>query len=362
MSKPKVDLYKVLGLDNNANIEQIRKAYKKLAVKYHPDKNVNDETVKEKYLEISKAHEVLTDSKKKELYDKYGITDEADLQEHNEALQKEFFMKQRLAERVSVRISLSDALNGLNKKLNLKQTIIKNNKQTNNQIEINLQIDSTTPLNRPIVFKDKGTCILGAGDASTLYDDMKGDLVIDINIMPDHTYKLNKTNYNLITKQKITLAQSLCGFNLTIPYFDKDIKIQHDKIIKPNSVYLIKNKGLTISDDNDNIIRSDIEVHFDVVYPDQLDTKALQKAFNYSYNKKTNTNDEIVKLEELEQELIDEDDNNHNVFEQMFGGGGIPMGGGFNMGGGGGGGIPMGGGFNMGRGGQGGSVQECKVQ
>ena len=66
------DYYKVLGIEHNADDETIRKAYKKLAFKYHPDKNPGDPVAEEKFKEVTEANEVLSDTAKREIYDKYG--------------------------------------------------------------------------------------------------------------------------------------------------------------------------------------------------------------------------------------------------------------------------------------------------
>ena len=67
-----VDYYKILGVNKSASAEEIRKAYRKLARKYHPDLNPNDEKAKQKFQEINEANEVLKDPEKREKYDKYG--------------------------------------------------------------------------------------------------------------------------------------------------------------------------------------------------------------------------------------------------------------------------------------------------
>ncbi len=67
-----IDYYKVLGVDRNATQNQIKKAYRKLARKYHPDVNPNDESAKKKFQEINEAYEVLSDPEKRKKYDKYG--------------------------------------------------------------------------------------------------------------------------------------------------------------------------------------------------------------------------------------------------------------------------------------------------
>ncbi|KAI6803249.1 DnaJ protein-like protein [Hortaea werneckii] len=66
------DYYKLLGIDNDADDRQIKKAYRTLSKKYHPDKNPGDETVAKRFVEISEAYDVLSDDETRKIYDQYG--------------------------------------------------------------------------------------------------------------------------------------------------------------------------------------------------------------------------------------------------------------------------------------------------
>jgi molecular chaperone DnaJ len=68
----KRDYYEVLGLDRNASEEDIKRAYRKLAVKYHPDKNPGDKAAEESFKEIGEAYEALSDPQKRAAYNEYG--------------------------------------------------------------------------------------------------------------------------------------------------------------------------------------------------------------------------------------------------------------------------------------------------
>ncbi len=72
MSPNTMDYYETLGLNKGATQDEVKKAYRKMALKYHPDKNSGDSEAEAKFKEVSEAYEVLSDPKKREMYDRYG--------------------------------------------------------------------------------------------------------------------------------------------------------------------------------------------------------------------------------------------------------------------------------------------------
>src|ERR1039457_5312464 len=70
---PKKDYYEILGVKKHASADDIRKAFRKLARKYHPDVNPGDKGAEEKFKTLSEANDVLSDPKKRKIYDQLGF-------------------------------------------------------------------------------------------------------------------------------------------------------------------------------------------------------------------------------------------------------------------------------------------------
>ena len=117
--EPEEDFYQLLGVSRDATPKEIKKAFRTLSLKYHPDRNPGDEKAHEKYIRINRAHEVLTDPEKKEIYDIYG----------EEGLSKEFNLQQRGKERgpdnrLDLYVDLEDLYNGLSKTIDIEKNVI----------------------------------------------------------------------------------------------------------------------------------------------------------------------------------------------------------------------------------------------
>ena len=96
------DYYEILGVGRSASDEEIKKAYRKLAIKYHPDKNPDDKEAEEKFKEISAAFEILKDPDKRRKYDQFGHDAE---EEHRAVLTHLIFFATFLAGEVAVELA-----------------------------------------------------------------------------------------------------------------------------------------------------------------------------------------------------------------------------------------------------------------
>ena len=68
----KRDYYEILGVDKSAGKDELKKAYRKIAIKYHPDKNPDDKDAEDKFKEAAEAYEILSDDEKRQRYDRFG--------------------------------------------------------------------------------------------------------------------------------------------------------------------------------------------------------------------------------------------------------------------------------------------------
>jgi len=84
------DYYKILGVDKNTSIDDIKKAYRKLALKWHPDKNPNNKAAEENFKKISEAYAVLSDAEKRKNYDTFGSADQFRQRYSQEDIFKDF--------------------------------------------------------------------------------------------------------------------------------------------------------------------------------------------------------------------------------------------------------------------------------
>src|SRR5579871_2805221 len=73
MAQQQQDYYKALGVERSADAAEIRKAYRKLARKHHPDLNPGDKAAEERFKKVQEAYDVLSDAKKRQVYDQHGF-------------------------------------------------------------------------------------------------------------------------------------------------------------------------------------------------------------------------------------------------------------------------------------------------
>ena len=346
-------LYDILSVSVDSDINEIKQSYKKLARKYHPDRNKNTE---DKFKEISHAYSILGDPKKKELYDKYGeqgMNTEMPNMDPFSMFGDLFNMRpnntSKSHDRVEdIYIGLEELYNEKTVKLSYIKKIVcidcngkgvkditkirSCNKCKGKGVHIKIvqvapgfisqshescwDCNGTGKLDdhNNICLKCKGNKIIdynnhlkikikkhfnnghtivfkGEADQSPGVK-YYGNLVVKINFKPHKLFKIH-LNKHLLLEKNINLVDALCGVKFKITHLDgRVLFIDHTKIIQPMEQQKIIGEGLT----------GDLIITFNIIFPNELDEERkvyIQKLFE-KYNKnniiKQNNTDILCKL------------------------------------------------------------------
>lgn len=306
--------YKVLGLEKTASDEEIKKAYRRLALKTHPDKNNGND---EEFKKINVAYETLSDFDKKQAYDNPVNTNSNFAGFHGNDI-FEHLMKMNININSNtttnttkndhiykINISLRDVHYGLTKTLILtisKQCFDCKIPCTNcNGSGIITQMQQMGPFIQQVqthcnacngigiinhrkecikckegVINEKETVSViipknvqngekiffkNLGEQPLKKHEKPGNLIVEININTDPYFK--RQDNDLIYTTKITLVESIIGKEIVVPHFDEYFKINTGifGIINPNNMYKLENKGLG---NKGNLI-----FVFEIIYPDK---------------------------------------------------------------------------------------------
>lgn len=257
------DYYKILGVDKNATQDEIKKAFRKLAVKYHPDKNEGNKEAEAKFKEINEANEVLSDPEKRKKYDELG----ADWQRYQQGGEQgnynwnqwqqqdgqqyysqegfdehdfsDFFSNifgGRFGGRSSkqsfrgqdyqseINLTLEEAYHGTNRILEL-----------NNQ-KLRIQLKPGIASEQTLRIKGKGASGLNNGPA--------GDLYLKIHINDHHLYQ--REGDNLLQEKKIDLYTAVLGGKVPVHTFGGNLLISIPQGTQNGKILRIKGKGMPV--------------------------------------------------------------------------------------------------------------------
>ena len=244
------DYYKTLGVEKKAEPEDIKKAYRKLALKYHPDRNPNNQEAEEKFKKISEAYAVLSDPEKRKQYDNFG-SDQFSQKFSQEDIFRDFDINQILREmgfgtaggggsrrgaytfrsgdpfgdifgqgrqnyyrapqkgedlQYNLTITLEESVFGADKKIALKT-----GKQVN---EINVKIPAGISTGKKLRLAGKGNAGQQGGPA--------GDLYLNINVLPHPIFA--RDGNDIYIEKSIPFTQAVLGTSIDVPTIDGTIK------------------------------------------------------------------------------------------------------------------------------------------
>lgn len=304
--------YDVLQISKSATEEQIKRAYRKLALKYHPDKNPGNEEANKKFAEISNAYEVLSDQEKRGIYDRYG---EEGLKQSGgrgqgggmnmQDIFSSFFGgggsqeedEEKIAKGDDVIIDLDASLEDLymggslkvwreknvlksapgKRKCNCKNEVYHrqiapgmyqqmtqevceecpNVKYVREGYFIDVDIEKGMQDGHEVVFYE---------DGEPMIDGESGDLKFIIKTAPHDTFRREKND--LHTTVTISLLQALVGFEKSIKHLDgRLVSIGTKGITKPKEVRRVKGEGMPL---HMSLRKGDLYVKYEVLFPSTL--------------------------------------------------------------------------------------------
>lgn len=243
------DYYKILGIEKSADTEEIKKAYRKLALKYHPDRNPNNTAAEEKFKNISEAYAVLSDPEKRKQYDNFGsdkfsqrfsredIFRDFDINQilrdmgfgagggagrrgnysyrssdsfsdlFGQTQQNHYRMPQKGADlQYNLNITLEESVFGAEKKLAL---------QRDRQVdEISVKIPAGISTGKKLRLSGKGN--------QGIYGGTPGDLYLNINVLPHPIFA--RDGNDIYIEKSITFTQAVLGTSIDVPTIDGTIK------------------------------------------------------------------------------------------------------------------------------------------
>ena len=247
------DYYKILEINKNATDEEIKKAYRKLAKKWHPDKNLNNPRAEEKFKEIQEAYDVLSDKKKRENYDNpYNFSSEDVFSEFD------FFKNFKTSSKKQqsdydffqdienfFKEKNNKTLKGSNLKLKVKITFEEFIKGTFKEIKYKRKINGIENINKiSVTFEpgtENGTEILYKSGGNAINGNY-GDLILVTEVEKNDSFK--RKNSDLFTGIEIPFEIAILGGNIEIPTVFGNKKIKIPECTQNGKMFKISNEGL----------------------------------------------------------------------------------------------------------------------
>lgn len=273
------DYYKTLEIDRNASESEIKKAFRNLSLKYHPDRADGDT---QKFQEINEAYSILSDNEKRKQYDMElngvninpGIDEMFNMMFNHGGLFNGFGPDIRIFHNgvpvfhnmmkpspivKNAKISLEQAYSGISIPFEIERCIVQNNTKITETETIYINIPPGIDENEMIVIRDKGNVMNGQ---------LRGDIKIIIQI--ENNTSFQRQGLDLILKKKITLKEALCGFQFEFTHLNGKQLIlnnsnENKTIIKPNYKKVVQSMGMKREMNIGNLI-----IEFDIEFPNHL--------------------------------------------------------------------------------------------
>ena len=308
------NFYNILGVEEKATKDEIKKAYRGLQMKWHPDKNQGSDESKKMSEKIKGAYEILGDDEKREDYDNSRNNPFARMNSQGgggmevpmDDIFNMFFggmpgmggfpgmqgfpgmpmggmppgakihifnggpmgFQQAMSKPVpimkTIEINIAQVLSGASIPLEIERWIIENGIKVHEKETIYVTIPQGVDDNELLILRDKG---------NVLNENVKGDVKIFVKIKNDSAFK--RAGLDLVLEKNISLKESLCGFTFEINYINgKSYTLNNNKgnIIPPEYKKIYPGMGLTRGEHKGNMI-----IHFHVDFPEKLSEEQITK-------------------------------------------------------------------------------------
>ena len=285
--------YKILGLNKNASEEDIKKSYRKLAMKYHPDHTKGDKRAEENFKKISEAYAVLSDKKKRKQYDTFGS---AGFQQRysQEDIFRGFDFDSILSELFGGAGSFNARGSGMRFSFGNRTPFSSYQRQKQAQpkgsdlvYELPLTLkEVATGTNKTVSFQHKGSSekitvkipkgmisgkklrIAGKGEPSP-YGGPPGDLYIQAKVIDDSVYDAEE--YDIYIKREIKLSDAVLGSNISVPTLsNKELSLRIPPGTKHKTKMRLTGHGLPHMHGKG---QGDLYVHIHINMPKKLTKK-----------------------------------------------------------------------------------------
>ena len=273
------DYYEILGVNRNATPQEIKKAYRKLAVRYHPDKNPGDKTAEEKFKEASNAYSVLSDAEKRRVYDTRGHAGVHGMGFEGYATMDDIFAHLNLDD-IFGRAGLGgfgDAFGDVfgpqrhppqyarGRDLRMNLTISFADAVLGSQKEVSVQGKNIT-LKIPAGIKGGQTLrIRGQGQAISLGE--AGDLLVTISVHPHPT--LIRDGQDLVTDARVSMTTAALGGTVRVQTLTGEVELKVPAGTQPGQQLRLRGQGVADASGR----RGDLRVRLVVEIPKSLSRK-----------------------------------------------------------------------------------------
>lgn len=318
------DYYELLGVTRDATTKEIKKAFRSLSLKYHPDRNPGNKKAHELYRKINRAHEVLTDPELKEIYDVYG--EEGLKQEEDD--EDDFFHLEKERgpnAKIDINIELSDLYNGATRTIEFERNIIcpkchgtggKLGKKKRcpvcrgkgytyenvDMLGMNMQMEQECEKcgGKGVIFSEvcphckgrkiaketkkitveiekgmfNGQSIVFKKEAEQLPGIIPGDLIVILK-QKKHNFFTERKKHDLYATIDLSFEEAIFGYNKKITHLDgRELFIESNKVTDPDEVRVITGEGMPVHKFPSQ--KGDLFIKFNVKLPKVLNQKEIE--------------------------------------------------------------------------------------